>query len=218
MNRRFLSFCGAALLLAASSAQAVLVSRDSEFGATSLIWDEDTGLQWLRLDLTFNTAYADVTAQLGAGGRFEGFSVARASDVTSLMRNQGAVWWEMAPYTPMPTEAERAVALNFVSLFDATGSRVGLAGNVAEAMYGCGPQSACHGLVPRYVSVTGHDNGQLTYHDDSYTFRTQYAIPGHGTFLVTAPVPEPETYALMAVGLFATIAHVKRRRKASADA
>jgi hypothetical protein len=85
------SLASLAVLAVASLARADLVSMDSEYGPGTITHDTETGIDWLDLTLTTNRSVIDITAQLGAGGEFEGFRYANAADITTLWTHAGIV-------------------------------------------------------------------------------------------------------------------------------
>ncbi|MEM9384284.1 MAG: hypothetical protein AAGA68_04440 [Pseudomonadota bacterium] len=80
-----------ALVLAAVTAQADLVSEDSDFGTDTITLDTDTGLRWLDWSVTLGLSFDDVSAQLGPGGTYEGFRFATNAEVEALWQNGGIV-------------------------------------------------------------------------------------------------------------------------------
>lgn len=89
----------AALALAAPlAAQAELVITDwKTAGDAALMWDTVSDREWLRLPQTAGLTYQQVTAQLGAGGDYNGFTHADVADVWQLFDNAG-----LRPYAPAP--------------------------------------------------------------------------------------------------------------------
>ncbi|MDH5571631.1 MAG: hypothetical protein OEY89_07690 [Gammaproteobacteria bacterium] len=66
-------------------AQATLIERDWSMPSdAALTYDSATGLEWLDITLTANLSYNEVTAELGAGGAYEGFEFASQQQVLSL--------------------------------------------------------------------------------------------------------------------------------------
>jgi hypothetical protein len=214
---RLLHLAGALLLLiGAHGAQAMLVAQDSRFGARTVIHDTATDLRWLRLDLTFNTAYLDVLDNMQAGERFAGFQVAGINDVTGLIRGQGGMDWQSAGTATLATFGEAFTALRFATLFGGIelgphGPSAFLSGNVDMPMYGCGFGSYCDGSIPRYVSTSVDGWGHLSYQDDAFSYEHAGAQPRHGTWLLATPVPEPGTLLLLLSGIGATLFFVRRR-------
>jgi hypothetical protein len=80
-----------ALVLAlAPAARAQLSSADWQTsGDHQLMDDSGTNLQWLGLDETAGMSFNQVSAQLGTGGEFEGFSFATPSEVETMFADAG---------------------------------------------------------------------------------------------------------------------------------
>lgn len=57
-------------------AQAALLTEDSPAGPATAVLDTNTGLVWLKLSVTENTAINQVLAESAPGGRLEGFGYA----------------------------------------------------------------------------------------------------------------------------------------------
>ena len=76
-------------LTGAPLANAELVSLDSDFGPGTITHDTETGIDWLDLTLTTSRSVTDITAQLGAGGEFEGFRYATTADIATLWTHAG---------------------------------------------------------------------------------------------------------------------------------
>lgn len=79
----------------------VVAADDTHFGPGSITVDLATGNEWLDLTLSTNRSIADVSAQLGAGGEFEGFRFASQGEVITFIQNAGlsiGVNFPEAPY------------------------------------------------------------------------------------------------------------------------
>lgn len=82
------------------SANALLIDRDwVALNDAALTYDTDTGLEWLDVTVTAGLSYNDVTAELGAGGAYEGFSFATRQQILSLF---SAVGLQEIPNVPEP--------------------------------------------------------------------------------------------------------------------
>lgn len=75
---------GLTLLSSTASQAAVTVVGDAVFGPGSVLQDSDTGLGYLRLDKTMGYGYAGIAAELGAGGDFQGWTIASSTQMLSL--------------------------------------------------------------------------------------------------------------------------------------
>lgn len=58
-------------------------------GDNALLFDDVSGLQWLRLDATFHLNATGIYSQLAPGGRFHGFRFASILEVQSLFAHAG---------------------------------------------------------------------------------------------------------------------------------
>lgn len=70
---------------------AVMQANDAVFGENALIRDLDNKRDWLRLDFTTAFTFNEVSAQLGPGGTFEGWSIAAVADLNLLGVSAGIV-------------------------------------------------------------------------------------------------------------------------------
>jgi hypothetical protein len=66
-----------------------LQSRDSAYGPGTITRDTVSGLDWLDLPVTQNRSVDDITAELGAGGEFEGFRYGTTAEITALWTEAG---------------------------------------------------------------------------------------------------------------------------------
>ncbi len=88
-NRAMLA--GLLLLMVTSGAQAaVSVIDDAAFGTGTVLRDAGK-LDYLRLDQTMGYGYAGIEAELGAGGVFDGWSIATTSQMLALGASVGLV-------------------------------------------------------------------------------------------------------------------------------
>jgi len=72
-------------LALSANVNAVIISSDWQLAGDNLITqDTDSGLEWLDLTVTSNMSYNDVSAQLGAGGDYEGWRYATRVEIASL--------------------------------------------------------------------------------------------------------------------------------------
>ena len=97
-----------ALLMVAglgSSQAEVILTDDPGFGVDSIILDVDNNKEFLRLDFTTPYTYNEVVSEFGAGGAFEGWSVASRVDMDLLGLSANLVRMSSDPI--MVTRAEQ---------------------------------------------------------------------------------------------------------------
>lgn len=89
--------CGIAggFFLLVQPAFATLVDADWQApGDAHLLFDTDTGLQWLDLSVTANQSYNYVTSNFGPGQIYEGFRVATQTEVIEMWSHVGIINYE----------------------------------------------------------------------------------------------------------------------------
>ncbi|MDO9356787.1 MAG: PEP-CTERM sorting domain-containing protein [Solirubrobacteraceae bacterium] len=205
--------------LASAAAQAGLVDK----GATTL--DTGSGLEWLDLSATSGYSFAEVSAQFGSGGLFEGYRHATGAEAQGVLAQLGL---PIVPYSEYeygsltgPLAAfDALLGLNFGGL----GPAYGFQAQVGDAVVGYA------NFRPVFYAFPGSANTAFRLDDvigaspdwlvsksevvvgyaETYKSRTL----GHFVVKVTA-VPEPSTYALFGVGL-GVLAFVARKRRAQA--
>ena len=72
------------LLVGATAQASVIVVGDAVFGPGSVLQDSDTNHEYLQLDKTMGYGYAGIEAELGAGGDFQGWTIASSAQMLSL--------------------------------------------------------------------------------------------------------------------------------------
>ena len=70
---------------------ATILSVDSSFGADTITRDTEAGLDWLDVTESRGLSYAQVIVQMGAGGVYEGWRYATASELDQLIVNFGYI-------------------------------------------------------------------------------------------------------------------------------
>ena len=191
---------------AVSSALAGFVTSDSSFGSSTLILDTQSGVEWLKLDPTFGLTYDQVTSQMDPGQTFAGFTVASASQVTTLFKDAG-VW---APLTPLTSAADLAAGATFTSTFGGVVN--------GDAILTQGMSSTPFSLFDQQTLGVGYRPGvSVSSFDDAFTSRAGPGSQSMGTWLTktVTPVPEPSNAALVLVGLTLCTVSARRRRKSS---
>lgn len=196
-----------------TTANAALSARDWQSAGDGLLtFDDQSRLEWLDVTQTVNMSFNRVLGQLASGGTFEGFRVATSDQVRALFVSGGWTGSFNVHYNNAPglhTEAVSIVSLlgETTASYDpyatygmVSDTRPG-GENFYNAMYAFDSPS-----IPHYASAW--INAFATSPDNSFDHV--------GTYLyreVAAPIPEPETYALMLAGL-GMLAIVHRRRRA----
>jgi len=206
---------GLLLLLGVHSASAQLYTRDSSFGADSVVIDVNSGMSWLRLDLSTGLTPTEIWDSRTSNFTFEtgvyaGYRVASQGELDRLIDTHVRCTFGPCafPYsdagTTDPTVASRA--LDVIRLFT---------GEIATASNG-GQRGIMSGLVigsgyPGWNTALWSNSGPT----GSYTAADHYASNNGMTYLIA--VPEPSTYALMLAGL-GCVGFVARRRSRVAPA
>jgi hypothetical protein len=205
----------AVLLGAAFSAHAVFVQHDSQFGADTLIEDSDTGLRWLRMDVTRGMSYNEVYEQLDT--TFAGFALGGANDnVDTLFANMGLLHESQAQ--GVDQSAQIPSIRDNMLMFGAFSGSDGYLGLRGFQDYGGtwyppgddGQQTGTGGFLLQGTGAYVYGN-TAAYYDDAGPFFKPERYATYGVFLVAPPVPEPSTYAGMLLGLGLLGAYLKRR-------
>lgn len=213
-----------ALVLTSSvnCAWAQLYSRDSEFGANTVVADTRTGLSWLQLNQSTGLALADFdipedyNPNAGgydwtvARGTYAGYRIATRVEVSALVSDY--VFCALGPdacisfsWSDFPRQVDSFIADSAFDLVSLIGGDVTTSADGGQRGYMGG--MVVHGGWPQWpmwFEVTSGPSGNFLASD-------RFSGPRDVTFLI-APVPEPSTYALMLAGL-ACVALVARRRR-----
>lgn len=117
---------------------------DPRFGARSTTRDTASGLEWLDLTESAFYSYDQVVAQMGPGGRFEGWRYASMAEVATLFRHAGIndITAFPEPYQFYEANYDPVVAL------------IALVGHTYP--YGCGPGEC---LVAEGITATSPNPG-----------------------------------------------------------
>ncbi len=188
-------------------AWAAFQQRDSHLGANTSVFDTLSGNTWLRLDLSYNLSYEFVTANCEPGGLFNGFRVAAGEELLTLFRN-GEFDIDGGPAGPH-TLAREAANANFAAVFGGVATPGG--GAALRGRY-----DLAFTPFQQALATAQYTPGSVGFAADSVFSPDGWVdtqSPTVGTWMVAAPVPEPETYALMFMGLLAVGAAHRRAAK-----
>ena len=123
VNSKFyqkLVFLMSVLMLSFSANAALSVMDLRSAGDGALTYDDNSGLYWLDLTETAGMSYSQVSAQLGAGGSFEGWRYATVAEATDIYAQFGLTSGaETLPIADF-TAAIETMNSFFGDLFDAT--------------------------------------------------------------------------------------------------
>lgn len=93
MNKSFYLLFTLILLLSSNHTYASFIQSDwQNVGDTSIIYDDNTKLEWLSISQTVGESYNYIENQLNMGGEYEGFRFATLDDLNVLVENAGARW------------------------------------------------------------------------------------------------------------------------------
>lgn len=217
MIKKFVSAATLTLLIGSGVAQASLISEASEFGADTITFDTQSGLEWLDLSVTVGRPFSDIASQLSTGGEFAGFHYATVADVTNLFYHAGI------PQIGSPGQYG-------IDQFNAVNQLMGIVGGLLQTTDPAGLCPSCYGWYSLGITSDVGDTGSgriYSYlgvtNEPPYGVIFGYANPAHGvqtengnqvgmaSWLVKAPVPEPETYWMLLCGL-AVLSVTARKR------
>lgn len=193
---------------------------------TTYITDTSAGLDWLSLSSTMGMDVNVVAGQLGAGGTFSGWKYATNAQVVKLVEDS-QFFPVSIPITNISIGTGVYSTFNGLSL---SGLTKGLAGGIIPTtglygsmpIYGVVADTDSHGtpMIDTLNSGTGSfTQGGLAWFGTFAGIGEPTFIPRAGSFLVRdtiAPVPEPETYAMLLAGL-GLIGGITARRKAKQE-
>lgn len=195
-----------ALAVAALPASAAL----TDIGGSAFSFDSSSGLYWLDVNTTTGLSFNEVTtgAWLSTGWRH-----ASDGEVLNLVSNYQGNYLGLISDLGGPTFTYQAGGMSYVGIDGVTS----LAGNGTHSVTDI--QVGTDGSSPyAFPSVTyqADNTGQL------YSGGEFQIFGGVGHFLVNtqavvAPVPEPETYAMMGLGLGVVAWAAKRKHRKPAQ-
>ncbi|MDP9044692.1 MAG: PEP-CTERM sorting domain-containing protein [Pseudomonadota bacterium] len=221
-------FVAALVAALAPHAQAVLVDQGVD------TFDTATGLQWLDLSQTSGMTFAQVSAQLGAGGAFAGYRYATAAEAQGIFMQFG-----LPLVVPTEFQGPGAVPIAagvkaFQALFSSAADSFfsGLVADIVPGDANSHPLFSGAGSTPgvdpkrAWASLfTSFPTDASTYHDNVYGDQYGIALRAtdmsegyrNGSFLVrqvggsVGAVPEPGSWSLLLTGLGAGVAWRRRR-------
>lgn len=214
-------------LLAAAPAHAALIATDWLSPGDGLaVRDTTSGLEWLNLTQTANLSYAQVSAELGAGGGFESWRYASNAEVVDLFGDYFGINLNSDWYGEIPAFVDPGVRLASETLGD--GVSTGSDEYVPNANYRLIGYTADTRLNGHHFVLGARsrwtDTDYFTamdpvqYHQynvwDPYPLVTSdlYADPWIGSYLVRpAAVPLPAAAWLLGSGLLLLAGGLRRK-------
>lgn len=219
----------ASVLTAAPARSAIVDAADHSY-----LTDTATNLDWLDVTTTAGMSFNYVSSQLGVGGQFAGWRYATGDEFNTLVSNFSGVSIPTGAYYVQPLETDRIDGL--VSLLGSTldthmlasygatwdaynGTQEGAGmdytqGILADSSSSCGGCQWVGHISDRDYYPIWTDFAAAHDFYVGTSFREQWL----GSFLVrehlAAPIPEPETYAMLLAGL--GLIGLSRRRLRSA--
>lgn len=199
--------CVLNLLMFSQYASATFIAQDDlHFGQSTIIYDNDTGLDWLKPYWSRNNSYNDIETDYLGSGLFQDFRHATFSEVINLFTTTG-----LTPHSQIgsiQTDLQYySAAFNFVNLFGPPtfvhSNPVGPGGNFQTWNRVAGFCASNDGQEV-YTAYTEYaylpDALRVSIVQSGSSFRTEYI----GNWLVRqhtqTPVPEPTTSILFTIG------------------
>lgn len=220
------------LALSAQSAAALFVASSSdEFGRNSLVVDSTSGLTWLNLDVTAGLSFNAVAGLLETDARFEDFRFASLDEVAALFFSAG--FSVDIPSGDLSDPDRLALNSSFAKAFVGVRSKgtETFRGYTGEPGFAIDPANGVYSLQVAGVGVRSGARFAATAFTDEVSYFSPLGYAGVGSWLIydpgfdsldamsrvatlsaVTPIPEPSTYALMALGLLVVAAVIRRRR------
>ena len=203
MRHRRLIVAACCCIMSSISLAAPFTTKDSRFGANTLIVDSATGIEWLRLDITNGLSVESMSQSFATGAQFSGFAFADYTATQLLL-----------------------VGAGFATATSSSLGDLTAAASFAALMTGRTDAASILGVLPHgqfdNVSVSGFlEPTRAIFSDDGYLVNRFRGHPGMGVWAVsttaTPPVPEPSTYAMLLTGLLMMGFIVKRKLRSQAS-
>ena len=190
-------------------ARADFVQVSTSFGSQTGLLDKGSGLTWLHWNLTAGISYDSMQAELAPGGTFSGWRYATPTELTGL-------------FVDFTGSSNGIVAGNdslAVEFMDALGGPLMIVDNPATGFhreFGTGMLDVAFGLGHAnygYIAIDNVFGAKITPELQGSTV-DWYGAEFAGQWLVqenSAPIPEPGTLSLLAVGLL--VSGVRRQKR-----
>lgn len=196
------------ILLLAIPAQATLIETDWNIaGDKSITYDDQTGLEWLDVTVTYGESLASVIAALAPGGTYDGFRFATTAEFEALMLSQSVPKGYSTP--------EGFVGAN--ELISKLGETYDCGDNCMDMTAGTLIDSDGNRWVGQILTLTntaGYYNMCSCTVDMCFCGSDGSMCSGGHYLVQSAPVPEPATMLLLGVGLVGIAgSRIKKKKK-----
>lgn len=175
-----------AAMAAAAPAHALLVNNGNT------LTDTDTGLTWLNLLATEGQSIGDVLSQMDPGEAYHGYRLASGAEVVTLWSHANFSTGSFTdPMNYLRIQAlQTSIGITLVQQNGTVRSTWGLYDQGTPGLYASAriETNVSAGLKSSALTLSSVTDGLL-------------GSTGTGVWLVSAPVPEPSTWALWAAGL-----------------
>ena len=184
------------LIVFSSSSHAGFIKHDWQVnGDESIIFDDESNLEWLSLTETVGETYDYIETQFGVDGEYSGFRFASMQEVRSLVENAGSSWGYCTncPENVAPME----------SLIKLIGSGYSYGSGITTWGY---TQSDPSSMFFEGIMLTVDYNANVKGAISAGGFQKSNTYSNLGGFLVrTVEVPEPSTLFLLITSLVSMV-------------